>query len=514
MSRCVTGTDRWDKIVQSLGSIKLSEFQDAIAAAIDKFSLPPFLPQLIHLEWEKYQVTAEQTAVPNVAETFKLNPTLHLVALDWKLSGLFENSVQNGPVQSGREVSAIWRDPVSKSVRLKAISKENLLALKFVEEDFRIDPVTDTGANSEIIAQSLRQTVKEGMIIPSRLMLRRDIDVLCHSNPKNPDLIYPDNFTLQWHVTNVCDLHCKHCYDRSEQSPLTCAQGKSILSDLKRFCCERYVGGHVCFTGGNPLLYPHFFELYAAAREHGFSTSILGNPTTIENLQRIVDIQKPTFFQVSLEGLEGHNDFIRGKGFFKRVFTFLDLLHKLEVRATVMLTLTKDNIDQILPLADLLRGHADNLAFNRLASVGEGANLLLPSKRTYADFLKAYVEASKVNPILGYKDNLINIVLDRQGQNLFRGCTRYGCGAAFNFIAVLPNGDAHACRKFPSPIGNLVTQNIAEIYDSPAAISYRRGIAACDGCRLRLVCGGCFAVLHGLGKNISKDRDPYCFIDR
>ncbi len=272
--------------------------------------------------------------------------------------------------------------------------------------------------------------------------------------------------------------------------------------------------GHICLTGGNPLLYPHFFELYAAAAGQGFETSILGNPTTKENLQRIADIRKPRYFQVSLEGLEDQNDFIRGKGFFKKVFTFLDLLRETNIRSVVMLTLTKDNIDQILPLADLLSGYADIFAFNRLSCVGEGANLLLPSKQAYSNFLEAYVKASEGNPFFRRKDNLISTILDKQGQELSRGCTGYGCGAAFSFIAVLPDGEAHACRKFPSPIGNLTIQSLAQIYDSPVAASYRRGSAACGGCRLRHVCGSCLAVLYGLGKNIFKERDPFCFIDK
>ena len=31
----------------------------------------------------------------------------------------------------------------------------------------------------------------------------------------------------------------------------------------------------------------------------------------------------------------------------------------------------------------------------------------------------------------------------------FGGCTGFGCGAAFNFMAVLPDGEVHACRKVP-----------------------------------------------------------------
>jgi selenobiotic family peptide radical SAM maturase len=515
ISRRILGTNKWDKVIKSLDAgIGLSKLHDSIAEVADKFSLPPFLPQLILLEWQKYVVVIKQTPIPTVAESVELNPALSLVESNWKFASFFENPTHSELILPGKEVIAIWLDPLSKNIRLKALSKEDLLALKLVMENSGVIPAKETGVSFEMIAHAVRQTVKKGMVIPSRFMLRRDPNIFGSEKPVDPDYIYSDSFTLQWHVTNLCDLHCKHCYDRSERSILTLSQGKSILDDLQHFCHERFVHGRVCFTGGNPLLYPHFFELYAAAARRGFETSILGNPTTRENLQRIIDIQGLSCFQVSLEGLEKQNDFIRGKGSFKRAITFLTLLREMKIRSAVMLTLTKDNVDQVLPLADLLRSHVDIFTFNRLCSVGEGANLSLPSKRAYSDFMETYIKVAEENPFIRRKDNLINIVLDKHGQKLARGCTGYGCGAAFNFIAVLPDGEVHACRKFPSPMGNLTTQSIAQIYDSPLAASYRRGSVACDGCRLRHVCSSCLAVLYGLGKNIHKDLDPYCFIKK
>ncbi|MCK7513012.1 MAG: hypothetical protein MZV70_59310 [Desulfobacterales bacterium] len=40
----------------------------------------------------------------------------------------------------------------------------------------------------------------------------------------------------------------------------------------------RFVGGQVSFSGGNPLLYPKFLDLYRAAVDRGFPVVILGKP--------------------------------------------------------------------------------------------------------------------------------------------------------------------------------------------------------------------------------------------
>jgi selenobiotic family peptide radical SAM maturase len=363
------------------------------------------------------------------------------------------------------------------------------------------------------VSETLRRAAHRGLILlpPSRIRRTADRFPLRQDMPE--EYTISPRFTLQWHITNVCDLACRHCYDRSERSPLTHKQGIKILDDMEQFCVYRRVHGHICFTGGNPFLHPNFFDLYKSASQRGFSTSILGNPVSRKKLEDLITLQKPNYFQVSLEGLPEHNDYIRGKGNFSRVIEFLGVLRDLKVSSAVMLTLTKDNIDQVLLLAERLRGHTDYFTFNRLSPVGEGANLQLPDPDAFHAFLEKYVEASLKNPIMGVKDNLINIIYHQRGYDPFGGCTGFGCGAAFSFFAVLPDGETHACRKFPSKIGNLFTQTIEEIYESDIARQYRAGTKACDDCSLRVVCGSCFSITYGMGLNIFTERDPYCFLN-
>jgi len=318
-------------------------------------------------------------------------------------------------------------------------------------------------------------------------------------------------FTLQWHITQECDLHCLHCYDRSSQQAFQLSAGLELLDGLRRFCAERFVRGQVSFSGGNPLLHPEFMELYRGAVDRGFTTAILGNPAPHELLAEIVAIQSPVYFQVSLEGLESHNDHIRGAGHFRRTLSFLALLREIGVSSEVMLTLTRDNLAEVLPLGNILRDKTDAFSFNRLALFGEGADLALPGQEAYAAFLADYVARLWCNPSLALKDILFNIILARQGKELFTGCAGFGCGAAFNFMAVLANGEVHACRKFPSPIGSVHENSLAEIYDSPAAERYRLRSKACGGCALQTVCGGCPAVTAGLRVDPLRDRDPLCF---
>lgn len=320
-------------------------------------------------------------------------------------------------------------------------------------------------------------------------------------------------FTLQWHLTNRCDSRCLHCYDRGNRAELPLAACHAILDDLLAFCSRRRVKPHVSLSGGNPLLYPGFLDIWSRLQRDGLRATILGNPIPRETIAQILRIGRPAYYQVSLEGLQEHNDTIRGAGHFARTLAFLRDARDEGLTTHVMLTLTNANIGQVIPLGRALEGLAHRFTYNRLARVGEGRRLELPSREAYAGFLAEYLAAAREMPILGMKENLLNLLRDGSGAPRLGGCTGNGCGAAFNFVALLPDGEVHACRKFPSPIGCIQTQTLQSIYRSKAAQAYRRGPAACSGCRVKRACRGCMAVTSGEGLDPLTARDPHCWAE-
>ncbi|MHB8843958.1 MAG: thio(seleno)oxazole modification radical SAM maturase SbtM [Nitrospirota bacterium] len=477
-------------------------------------ALPGFLHDLLRLEHRLWVIGAHAGNVPGSTEALTVNPSVTIETVNWRgLSGLFDREAGGESVPlEGPELVLIWFDPRQNKGRVAAAANDDLLALKIVAEGIAPETVArEGGVAIGSVDDLIDRAASKGLLLAPASKLRRDPSVFTARRPGDEEFLSSDSFSLQWHITQVCDLHCKHCYDRTDRSPLAFDQAVSVLDDLRSFCRERGVRGAVSFTGGNPLLHPRFIDIYRAAAERGFGTAILGNPASHERIEEIVGIQMPSFFQVSLEGLREHNDSIRGRGHFDRIMQFLGILREQGVYSMVMLTLTRDNMDQVIPLAEELRDRADVFHFNRLALFGEGANLALPDRKRYRQFLEAYLKAAETNPVMGIKENLINIIRGERGQALFGGCAGYGCGAAFNFVSLLADGEVHACRKLPSPIGNLHRQRLAEIYDSPEARRYRLGPSACRNCDVRPACGGCLAGTLSHNLNIFEDKDPFCF---
>lgn len=508
--------DCWNMIVDGCSiDDALISFVDSLESQKNELGLPSYLPELARLEL--MIDGAKKNLIPVTVTRWELNPTIHFFESTWKgLTDLISagNATSQVPPEKGKEIILIWRHPKHNDIIIRTPTDEDLLVLKIVTEDLDHDAVAQSaGVPVGTIDWAFDRSADGGLILAPPSLIRRDIREYKNTFIDDEKFLASDFFTVQWHITQACDLHCRHCYDRSSRSPLKFDQAIHILDDIRAFCKSRHVLGQISFTGGNPFLYPHFFELYQEASEKGFVTGILGNPVSNSDIEKIITIQRPPFYQVSLEGLEQHNDYMRGAGNFNRVLDFLETLRNYGIQSQVSLTLTRDNIYQVLPLAEILKDKADTFTFNRLAQEGEGANLLLPGHDEYRAFINDYVEAAKNNPVISFKDNMINILFYERGMELFGGCAGHGCSAAFNFVAILSDGEVHACRKFPSFIGNVYKQGIAEIYDSQAARRYRSGTQACRSCPIRPVCGGCLAVMHGQGMNIFEDRDPYCFMN-
>lgn len=475
----------------------------------------PFLSDLIRLEWAVAETERAEGEIRAEGGVTSVNPTVQLLPLSWRnLAALLPggSSIQPPSSERGDEIVVVWKDPGTGTTRAQAASNDILLALKVVIEE--LDPrevASRGGLPVAAVNSAIDRAVSSGILLAPESLIRRDPAVIDMYPKVGDEFLVCRTFTLQWHITQACDLHCKHCYDRSSRAAMPFDRAISLLDDLSFFCWRKGVKGAVSLSGGNPFLYPRFRELYREAVERGFSVSILGNPAAREEIEGLLEIEPPTHIQISLEGLRERNDHVRGRGHFDRSLAFLEILKELGVFSMVMLTLTRDNIGDVLPLAELLRNKADLFFFNRLSMVGEGANLRPPGRAEYAAFLKEYTMAAEMNPVLGLKDNLLNIVRHERGMDLFGGCTGFGCGAAFNFLAVLADGEAHACRKFPSSLGNVFAQSLSEIYDSREARRYREGCSACRSCPIRAACGGCLAVSYSHGLDFTEQTDPHCF---
>ena len=184
---------------------------------------------------------------------------------------------------------------------------------------------------------------------------------------------------------------------------------------------------------------------------------------------------------------------------------------ELAVPSEVMLTLTRENLAQVIPLGELLRNRTGSFTFNRLALFGKGADLALPERDDYAAFLSDYLVAMRDNPVLALKDSLFNIALENENRGLFDGCAGYGCGAAFNFVAFFLMERYMPAENFLPLSGHSTKGTCPKYITRKLLLPTGKEAHPAGGAGCGAVCRGCPAVTASFAGNPLKDRDPFCF---
>lgn len=143
--------------------------------------------------------------------------------------------------------------------------------------------------------------------------------------------------------TSACNLACEGCW--AGKYPV-----KNSLSPerLDRLFYEANTLGiyWIVFSGGEPLVYPHLFDLMA--KHHDMAFMAYTNGTLIDGkvADQIVALGNFTP-AISLEGWRERTDARRGRGTFDRVMRAMDLLRERGAAFGVSITITRENVMEV-----------------------------------------------------------------------------------------------------------------------------------------------------------------------
>lgn len=340
--------------------------------------------------------------------------------------------------------------------------------------------------------------------------------------------LLPKNLLIQWHITERCNLECKHCYQDKKYIPELCFSDlHTILKEFKKLVeYFRFKTGnnkfrvHLNITGGEPLVRKDFFKLLNLIHKYAdyFSYGILTNGTLI-NEKNIKELSsnKPGFIQVSLEGDRATNDQIRGKGNFDKTVNAIKLIQKEKIPVLISFTVNKLNLEKFKEVAHLGKKlGVKKVWVDRMIPYGNAKNIknyLLDRKETYRFFLdlkkiKKQVESSPFNKT--------EIAMDRALQFLIDNKKPYRCNAGYSLITVQANGDLVPCRRMPIVIGNIFKKSLKKMYLNSNVLTGLRDIKKCDPrCKkcvyFNLCRGGLRCLAHAIYRNPFK-KDPGCWL--
>ncbi len=341
----------------------------------------------------------------------------------------------------------------------------------------------------------------------------------------------PFDFFIQWHVTEQCNLSCKHCYQGAR-----CADELSLpeitdvieeVSDMLKHWSDTYgvaFSRSFNITGGEPFLRPDLFEILGEIRKRGIDFYLLTNGTLVsrERAKRLADLGIKGA-QVSIEGPEDVHDSIRGAGSFAAAAAGVECLIDCGIPVTLNMTLSALNVEEVKKVITL-GSHmgARRIGFTRLVPDGRARSLasrmLSPEQVRQAYGSLATYEINGLEIVTGDPiASQMKTVSKRDSGKVAIS----GCAAGVSGLTIYPNGDVLPCRRMPIPLGNVRRDSLREIWaTSPVLEALRdrsRYKGKCGRCGRWAHCRGCRAIAYAYSRSRGdKDflvDDPQCFLE-
>lgn len=293
-------------------------------------------------------------------------------------------------------------------------------------------------------------------------------------------------FVLQWHLSENCNLKCLHCYQENhipvqlsyENLVIIYNQFKELLTKLK-------IKGHINITGGDPLCNPYFFRILDLIKkdEEIISFSILSNGTLInKDIAKKIKLYNPYYVQVSLEGGKKINDYIRGTDTYEKIGKGIDNLKKYDIFTSISFTATSINYKEFPKVVKYAIKHkADNVWSDRYIPLGdnEDKSLTLNVEQTQ-EYLN--IMNNEREKLRNKRKNTTSISMYRALQFQKTNDFAYGCTAGDTLLTVMENGDLVPCRRMPIVVGNLLKDNMYELYKNSKVLKKLRLNKIPDDC--------------------------------
>ncbi len=324
-------------------------------------------------------------------------------------------------------------------------------------------------------------------------------------------------FGFQWHITNQCNIRCRHCYqdDFTSNQDLDTGTIKGIIDRITSTLQNGMIS--VNLTGGEPFLRRDFFEILdmLSAQRTFQEIYIITNGTFINStiIEKLKVHEKLKGVKISLEGSTPElNAFIRYRDTFPKVIEGIQHLTAASIPVLLMFTLGSYNYHDVQGMLELARDlGVGGAILERFVPLGRGAGMAdeYLKKEEWLTVIKKCINVLDlgISPydFLPYRA----LWVDFKDDVSVHGAQ---CNLGDESMALMPNGDVYPCRRLPVVIGNVVRVDFQVILDRLRA--YREGFdrtlsGLCADCPV-IGCIGCRALAHAVTDGLYAE-DPQCY---
>jgi radical SAM protein with 4Fe4S-binding SPASM domain len=272
------------------------------------------------------------------------------------------------------------------------------------------------------------------------------------------------------HITGRCNLRCRHCF---LGEPAAAELGlKDLLNLAEQFA--NLQGLRLIISGGEPLLHRQFREINSRIRDFPFRTILLSNGTLIDG--ETAGALNFHEVQVSIDGLEGSHDLIRGEDSHRKALAGLRHLAEAGVDISVATMVHRANLGEFDRLGELLADY--------------------PLKSWSVD-VPCLTGNLGDNPVLAAPDDAAAARMSHSfGGGYYGSSGAYACGA--HLAAVMADGSVCKCGHFAGRPDGHISEGLGAVWKRLRRFRLEELSCRCShlescrgGCRYRAELSSC-----------------------
>ncbi|AZR74461.1 hypothetical protein BBF96_14340 [Anoxybacter fermentans] len=367
-----------------------------------------------------------------------------------------------------------------------------------ISEEMAIRYSEDYNRAKVLTSNFIYESIKEGYIVMNDKLV---------VNLKQRGKIYGDfdrvtPMAITIELTRQCPLICRHCYNSAGYSMKDEMNFEEVLIVLKKL---QEMGANKLFiTGGEPTIRQDFINILDEISKRFFVATVAtsGYMFTPEFVEKIKNY-KNIAWQISIDGMEKTHNIIRGRSdSFERANFAIKSLKKYKLPVVISFTLNPLNRNEMESVIQYgKKMGVVQVLIGRTMKMGRAINENW--SYNFNEFKEIEEEINRLKSI--YETENFFIGKNEEGVLLDKVKEQQNCGAGYISINILPNGDVTPCTAFNYLLGNLVTDEIDDIFASKKVLMLKNLKSPtknlCGSCELLDTCDGC----HGMAYQIKKE---------
>lgn len=316
--------------------------------------------------------------------------------------------------------------------------------------------------------------------------------------------------TFHIELTSKCNERCVHCYIPHEKKD-TDIDFDLMISALNQ--CKEMDVLTIIFSGGEPMLHPHFCDFLKYAKDLDFNVTVLSNLTLLnDEIVEALNYKHISCVNVSLYSMDPkvHDSITTISGSFEKTKNnILQLIDK-NIAVQINCPVMKQNKDSFYEVTKWGQDHKCSVITDYLIMARSDRSTDNLDNRLSPNEMKSVISNLVKNDVV-FQANIQISKLNAEGVPPIINPDDKVCGVGMSTMCMVAGGDVYPCAGWQQYVcGNIKDKPLKAIWEDSQAINFLRKLRQKDFGKC-LDCADFDYCLMCMSRNSNEDPDGNIF---